>query len=163
MWILKLFLLLVIEDICVSICKYSCLFLCYSLIQIFKKVQSSSWFISWLYFWCTSSLCTIDTKVHNTKYKEVYHFSLEDVQQSWQVAILGRSSVQMDDIKVNGGARQYTGSTEHLPPELMNLYEHWHRTEAYQSKMIKQWTNKHLLQTHNRGWLTSLVDSEDTE
>lgn len=69
MWILKLFLLLVIEDICISICKYSCLFLCYSLIQIFKKVQSSSWFISWLYFWCTSSLCTIDTKVHNTKYK----------------------------------------------------------------------------------------------
>lgn len=72
--------------------------------------------------------------VHNTKYTEVYHFSLEDIQQSRQVAILGRSCVQMNDIEVNGGARQYTGSTEHLSPELMNLYEHWHRTEADQSK-----------------------------
>lgn len=43
------------------------------------------------------------------------------------MAVLRGSCLEMNDVKVYGGAWQYTGPTEHLSPVLMDLYEHWHR------------------------------------
>lgn len=43
------------------------------------------------------------------------------------MAVLRGSCLEVNDIKVNGGALQYTGPREHLPPVLLDLYENWHR------------------------------------